>query len=174
VITGPTTPGLQALGVPPLSPPPAPVGALPGVQLPVLELQHMPPVHVSPAMHLFFGWQEHPSEPCVQSVISTAPEAPAGIAQAPPLQMPLAQSGPVVQVVFGSGTVGMHSSPVHVPLWQSLACMQEEPAGEPGITVVLAPPSAGAPPWGAAPPCEAAPLPPVVRAKPPEPPSLEP
>jgi hypothetical protein len=76
----------------------------------------MPPVHVSPGMHLFFGWHEHPREPGVQSVISTAPEAPAGITHAPDLQTPLAQSGPVVQVVFGSGTAGMHSPPVHVPL----------------------------------------------------------
>jgi hypothetical protein len=70
---------------------------------------------------LFIGWHIHPSDPAVHSVVSTVPEAPAGITQAPALQTPLAQSGPVMQVEFGSGTLGMQSPPVHVPLWQSLA-----------------------------------------------------
>jgi hypothetical protein len=48
--------------------------------------------------------------------VSTVPEAPAGITQAPALQTPLAQSGPVWQLAFGSGTVGMHSPPVQMPL----------------------------------------------------------
>lgn len=87
----------------------------------MLALQHMPPVHVSPDMHLFFGWHEQPREPGMQSVMSTAPEAPAGITHAPALQTPLAQSGPVMQVVFGSATVGMQSPPSHLALWQSLA-----------------------------------------------------
>jgi hypothetical protein len=77
------------------------------VQLPVLALQHVPPVHVSPGLHLFVGWHEHPSDPAGQSVVSTEPDAPAGISHTPDLQTPLAQSGPVVQVVFGSMPVGM-------------------------------------------------------------------
>lgn len=81
----------------------------------------MSPVHVSPGLHLFIGWHEHPSDPGVHSVVSTAPEAPVGITQTPDLQTPLAQSSPVAQVVFGSGTLGMQSPSVHVPLWQSLA-----------------------------------------------------
>ena len=81
----------------------------------------MPSVHVSPGLHLFMGWHEHPSEPTAQSVGSTPPEAPAGITHIPDLQTPLAQSGPVAQVVFGSGTVGMQYPPVHLALWQSLA-----------------------------------------------------
>ena len=42
----------------------------------VLELQHVPLTHVSPGLHLFIGWHMQPSEPGIQSVISTAPEAP--------------------------------------------------------------------------------------------------
>jgi hypothetical protein len=98
------------------------------VQLPVLELQHVPPVHVSPALHLFIGWHEHPSDPATQSVGSTEPEAPAGIWHFPEMQTPLAQSGPVEQVVFGSIPVGSQSPPVHLPLWQSLAMVHDEPA----------------------------------------------
>jgi hypothetical protein len=60
---------------------------------------------------------------------------------APALQTPLAQSGPVLQVVFGSSTLGMQSPPSHLPLWQSLASEQDEPAGEPGITPEPAPAS---------------------------------
>src|SRR3954463_3764483 len=118
VMTGPTTPGVQALGMePPESPePPASIRPVPGPQLPVLALQHMPPVHVSPPLHLFIGWHEHPSDPGAQSVGSTEPEAPAGITHIPDLQTPLAQSGPVEQVVFGSVPVGMQSPPVHLPL----------------------------------------------------------
>jgi hypothetical protein len=74
-----------------------------------------------------------PSEPGIQSVISTAPEAPSGITHFPDLQTPLAQSGPVSQLVFGSCTVGMQSLPVHVPLWHSRAWLQGVPAGEPEL-----------------------------------------
>jgi len=49
------------------------------------------------------------------------------------LQTPLAQSGPVLQVVFGSITVGMQSMPTHLPLSQSLGWVQAEPAGEPEL-----------------------------------------
>jgi hypothetical protein len=63
------------------------------------------------------------------------PEAPAGITHIPDLQTPLAQSGPVAQVVFGSITVGMQYPPVHLPLWQSLAWVQCEPAGEPELAL---------------------------------------
>ncbi|MFI5307301.1 MAG: hypothetical protein ACHQ53_08115 [Polyangiales bacterium] len=56
------------------------------------------------------------------------PEAPVGILHVPELQIPLAQSGPVEQVVFGSITVGMQSPPVHLPLWQSFAMVHDEPA----------------------------------------------
>src|SRR5690348_16192821 len=123
VMMVPTTPGSQAVvGLPPL-PPPAPICMLPESQLPVLALQHMPSVHVSPALHLSMGWQEHPSDPGMQSVISIVPEAPSGITHAPDSQTPLAQSGPVSQVVFGSGTDGMQSPPLHCPLRQSLACV---------------------------------------------------
>ena len=131
-------------------------------------------------MHLFFGWHIHPSAPAVHSFVSTVPEAPAGITHAPFLQTPLAQSGPVLQVVFGSGTLGMHSPPSHLPLSQSLGCMHCEPAGEP----VLASPPELAPALAVEPPVEVEPPlevePPVVvevsppRTKTPEPPSLEP
>jgi hypothetical protein len=72
----------------------------------VFELQHVPLTHVSPGLHLFIGWHEHPSDPVVHPVGSTVPVAPAGIWHFPETQTPLAQSGPVEQVVFGSGTVG--------------------------------------------------------------------
>ena len=75
----------------------------------------------------------------MHSVVSTEPDAPSGITHAPDLQTPLAQSGPVSQVVFGSGTDGMQSPPLHWPLWQSLACMQDEPAGDPGTPPELSP-----------------------------------
>src|SRR4029079_10462300 len=61
VMTGPTTPGVQAGGMPPETP--ASILPLPEAQLPVLALQHMPAVHVSPGLHLFIGWHEHPSDP---------------------------------------------------------------------------------------------------------------
>jgi hypothetical protein len=92
------------------------------------------------------GWHEHPSEPAIQSVISTEPEAPAGITHAPELQTPLAQSGPVSQVVFGSGTDGIQSPPLHSPLRQSLGCVHGEPAGAPGIPPEPAP-AAFSPPF---------------------------
>ena len=66
----------------------------------------MPPMQVSPGLHLFIGWHVHPSDPAVHSVWSTVPEAPAGIWHFPETQTPLAQSGPVEQVVFGSITLG--------------------------------------------------------------------
>jgi hypothetical protein len=75
----------------------------------------------------------------MHSVVSTVPDAPSGITQAPDLQIPLAQSGPVSQVVFGSGTDGMQSPPLHCPLRQSLACVQDEPAGDPGTPPELSP-----------------------------------
>ena len=98
------------------------------MQLPVLELQHVPPTHASPAWHLFIIWHEHPSDPFAQSVGSTPPEAPGGIWHIPDLQIPLAQSGPVEQVVFGSIPIGSQSPPVHLPLWQSFALVHDEPA----------------------------------------------
>jgi hypothetical protein len=58
------------------------------------------------------------------------PEAPAGIWHVPEVHVPLAQSAPVEQVVFGSIPVGPQSPPVHVPLWQSFAWVHDEPAGE--------------------------------------------
>ena len=76
----------------------------------------MPAVHVSPALQWFIGWHVHPSDPGTHSVVSTMPEAPAGITHIPDLQTPLAQSGPVAQVVFGSGTVGVQYPPVHLAL----------------------------------------------------------
>jgi hypothetical protein len=175
-MTAPTTPGLQALGVPSLSAPPAPpapISTLPGAQLPVFALQHMLPVHVSPGLHLFIGWHMHPSEPGMHSVVSTVPEAPAGITHAPDLQTPLAQSGPVMQVVFGSGTVGMQSFPVHTPLWQSLGIVQGEPARKPELEPpAFEPPLDVEPPLEVEPPLDAALLPP--RFNPPEPPFIEP
>jgi hypothetical protein len=93
-----------------------------------------------------------PSDPAVHSVVSTVPEAPAGITHAPALQTPLAQSGPVMQEVFGSGTVGMHSPPVHTPLWQSLACVQAEPARTPLLAPPAFAPPAFAPPLAVEPP----------------------
>jgi hypothetical protein len=137
---------LQAVAGSPLSLPPAPIGMAPEPQLPVFELQHRPSVHASPGLHLFFGWHMHPSDPGIQSVMSTEPEAPLGITHFPDLQTPLAQSGPVLQVVFGSSTLGMQSPPVHTPLWQSLASVQDEPAGEPGITELVSSPPEPSPP----------------------------
>jgi hypothetical protein len=117
----------------------------------------VPAVHVSPGLHLFAGWHAHPNDPAGQSITSTEPEAPAGISHFADLQTPLAQSAPVEQVVFGSGTVGMQSPPVHVPLWQSLGWVHGEPAGEPEV----APPE---------PPLEVAPPEPPLEVAPPEPP----
>lgn len=114
-------------------------------------------MHVSPGLHLFIGWHAHPSDPAAHSVGSTEPVAPAGISHFPELQIPLAQSGPVEQVVFGSVTVGMQSPPVHWPLWQSPAPVQVEPAGEPEG----APPPEVAPPPELAPPLEFEPPPDV-------------
>jgi hypothetical protein len=84
-------------------------------------------------MQWFLGWHMHPSEPGMQSVMSTVPEAPSGITHMPDLQTPLAQSGPVSQVVFGSSTAGMQSLPAHLPLSQSLAWLHVVPAGAPEL-----------------------------------------
>jgi hypothetical protein len=145
VMTGPTMPGVHAVGVD-ASAPPASIKAVPDAQLPVLALQHMPPVQVSPGMHLFMGWHEHPSPPGLHMVVSTTPEAPAGIWHIPDVHTPLAQSAPVVHVEFGSMTAGMQNPPVHLPLWQSLAWVQCEPAGEPELVPAPEPPSELEPP----------------------------
>ena len=92
------------------------------------------------------------------------PEAPGGITHFPLLQTPLAQSAPVMQVVFGSPG-GMQYPPVHVPLWQSLAWVQCEPAGKP----VLEPPE---PPLEVEPPLDIEP--PAPEALPPGPLAFEP
>ena len=97
----------------------------------------MPPVHESPGLHLFIGWHGQPSAPGIQSAVSTAPEAPAGMTHVPESQTPLAQSGPVLQVVLGSAAVGMQRPPVQVPLWQSRAWLQDEPAGMPELEAPL-------------------------------------
>jgi hypothetical protein len=81
----------------------------------------------------------------MHSVVSIVPEAPSGITHVPDSHTPLAQSGPVSQLVFGSGTDGMQSPPLHWPLWQSLACVQDEPARAPGAPPEL-PPAAFSPP----------------------------
>src|SRR5689334_5979910 len=78
VITGPTTPGLHALAMPPLPPAPELPPAPPAPPAP-FELMHVPPMQLSPGLHLFIGWHVHPSDPGVHSVVSTVPEAPAGI-----------------------------------------------------------------------------------------------
>jgi hypothetical protein len=129
-------------------------------------------------MQWFIGWHEHPSDPAVHVVVSTAPEAPAGITQAPDLQTPLAQSGPVMQVVFGSGTLGMQSPLVHVPLWQSLAWAQDEPARTPGLEPPeLEPPLDVEPPLNVEPPLDVEPASDVEvsppRFNPSEPPFIE-
>ena len=151
----------------------------------VFELQHRPPTHVSPGLHLFIGWHEQPSDPGAQSVGSTEPEAPAGIWHFPDTQTPLAQSGPVEQVVFGSFPAGMQSPPVHVPLWQSLAWAQDEPAGEappeleppPELDPPELEPPELEPPADVEPPPELDPpvnVAPPEDVAPPEPPSFEP
>src|SRR5258706_15737016 len=91
----------------------------------------MPPVHVSPDWHLFIGWHVHPSDPAGHMVVSTMPEAPAGITHIPDLQTPLAQSGPVAQVVFGSIPLGIQYPPSRLPPWQWLSRVQREPPEEP-------------------------------------------
>jgi hypothetical protein len=108
---------------------------------------------------LFIGWHEHPSDPAAQSVGSTMPEAPGGIWHFPALQIPLAQSAPVMQVVF-CRPGGMQSPPVHVPLWQSLAWVQCEPAGEPEVPPP-APPVEDDPPVDIEPPLDVEPPAPV-------------
>jgi hypothetical protein len=86
-----------------------------------------------------------------------------------------------MQVVFGSGTLGMQSSLVHVPLWQSLAWAQDEPARTPGLEPPeLEPPLDVAPASDVAPTLDVAPALDVERSpprfnpsEPPEPPSIE-
>jgi hypothetical protein len=172
VMTGPTTPGLQAVVVEPELLP-VTVCWVPGVQLPVLELQHMPLVHVSPGLHLFIGWHAHPSDPAAQSVGSTEPEAPAGTWHFPASQTPLAQSGPVEQVVFGNIAVGSHSPPVHLPLWQSLALVHDEPADEAEAPPELEPALEFEPPFEVEPPLEFEPPLEVEPSLEVEPPSFE-
>jgi hypothetical protein len=75
------------------------------------------------------GWHGHPSEPAVQGPVVPVAVVPAGISHFPETQMPLAQSGPVLQLVFGSSPVVSQRPPVHLPLWQSLACVHNEPLG---------------------------------------------
>ena len=75
----------------------------------------MPPVHVSPGLHLFMGWHMHPSDPAGHSVGSTVPVEPGGITHFPFVHTPLAQSAPVMQVVLGSPG-GMQYPPVQTPL----------------------------------------------------------
>lgn len=62
--------------------------------------------------------------------------------------MPLAQSGPVVQLVFGSDPPDSQSPPVHLPLRQSLAWEHAEPGSEPVGDCPEAPPfDPVGPPW---------------------------
>ena len=96
------------------------------------------------------------------------PEAPGGIWHFPELQIPLAQSAPVMQVVFGRPG-GMQSPPVHVPLWQSLAWLQCEPAGEPEIAPPPEPPLDIEPPLEVEPPLEIKPPSDVAPPAPPAP-----
>jgi hypothetical protein len=113
---------------------------------------------------LLIGWHAHPSDPAPQVVGSTAPEAPAGIWHFPETQTPLAQSGPVAQVVFGSITLGSQSPPVHLPLWQSVPWVHAEPAWAPEL----------APPFVAPPPDVDPPAPDPPTPDPPIPPSIDP
>ncbi len=46
------------------------------------------------------------------------------------MQIPLAQSAPMEQLVFGRDPLDSHSPPVHLPLTQSLACEHVEPGSE--------------------------------------------
>jgi hypothetical protein len=138
-----------------------------------MALQHMPPVQVRPGLHLFIGWHMHPRFPAAHSVVSTMPEAPAGIWHIPDLQTPLAQSGPVMHVVFGSGTVGKQYPPVHLPLWQSLACAQCEPAGEPEGALPPEPPAPIEPPAPVEPPALLKPPAPIKPPSDIEPPAPE-
>jgi hypothetical protein len=112
-------------------------------------------------MQWFIGWHMHPSDPGIHSVVSTMPEAPAGIWHIPFLQTPLAQSGPVMHVEFGSGTLGKQYPPVQVPLWQSLGWAQCDPAGEPETIVPPEPPLEVEPPVPVEPPLEVEPPAPI-------------
>jgi hypothetical protein len=116
-------------------------------------------------------------------VISIEPEAPAGIWHVPETQIPLAQSGPVEQIVFGSVPGGgMQSPPSQMPLSQSLAWVHGEPAGAPPLDELvppeLTPPELTPPvlvPPELVPPLEVEPPVPLSLAvDPPEPPAFEP
>ncbi len=102
--------------------------------------------------------------------------APAGIWHVPETQIPLAQSGPVAQVVLGSIPVGSQSPPVHLPLWQSFAAMHDEPAAErpPELASLLELASLreAEPPSDGEPPSDVEPSAPGVD--PSDPPSIEP
>jgi hypothetical protein len=92
---------------------------------------------------------------------------------------PLAQSGPVVQLVFGSGFVVSQRPPVHLPLWQSLASVQKVPPGAaPPVEVPASEPPWFAPPWfeppWSEPPWSAPPEPPEFEPPWFEPPKLKP
>ena len=89
------------------------------------------------------------------------------------MQIPLAQSGPFEQVVFGSAPVGMQNPPVHLPLWQSLGWAQCEPAGEPELAPPD-PPLDVEPPAPVEPPVPIEPLAPVEPLAPAEPPAADP
>jgi hypothetical protein len=86
-MTGPTTPGAHApalvVGLP--DPPEPPVGArfVGAVQTFVFESQHSPPMHVSPALHLFIGWHGQPSDPAMHIVPPPGAIVPPGPDAAP-------------------------------------------------------------------------------------------
>jgi len=108
-----------------------------GVQLPVFESQHLPPMHASPPPHLFIIWQGHPSEPALHmppvpglAPPGSPPVAAPGISHLPETQTPLAQSAPTEQLVFGSDPEDSQTPAVHLPLTQSLACEHVEPGKE--------------------------------------------
>jgi hypothetical protein len=99
----------------------------------VFESQHLPSMQVSPDWHLFSDSHRHPRLPALHEPPLDPPEpvVPGGISHFPELQIPLAQSGSDVQLVFGSGPFDSHSPPVHLPLVHSFAWLQGEPGREP-------------------------------------------
>jgi hypothetical protein len=90
-------------------------------------------MHVSPDWHLLSDWHWHPRAPALHEPPPAPPEPvdPGGTSHFPELQIPLAQSEPVLQLVFGSGPFDSQSPPVHLPLVHSLAWLQGEPGREP-------------------------------------------
>lgn len=134
MITGPTTPGAHAFvpggGLPEPPVPPVPP-RVEGLQFFVFESQHLPSMQVSPDWHLSADWHWHPSAPALHEPPPPGPVVPAGISHFPELHTPLAQSGSVVQVVFGRGPFDSQSPPVHLPLVHSFAWLQGEPGREP-------------------------------------------